>query len=237
MRSKLAEEFPYHYKYPHPAVTVDCVVFGLEGNDLRVLLIERKHDPFAGCWAIPGGFVNINESLEDAARRELHEETGVTNVYLEQFYSFGAPKRDPRERVISVAFFVLVKPGDYALCASSDASAAAWFSLKRLPKLAFDHAEILARARQHLQQKIRYEPVGFELLPAKFKLPQLQRLYEVILEQALDKRNFRRRILRTGLLVPQKEMDRSQQRRPAQLYRFDKRKYRELKQKGFNSFI
>lgn len=227
-------ELPYRYKYPHPAVTVDCVVFGLGEADLQVLLIERKHDPFAGCWAIPGGFVNMDETLDAAARRELHEETGVQDVYLEQFFTFGEPGRDPRERVISVAFYVLVKPEDYSLCASSDASDARWFSLKELPRLAFDHKEILACAVRCLRDKVGREPIGFELLPEKFKLPQLQGVYEIILEQPLDKRNFRRRILGSGILVPLKEWDRSAQRRPARLYRFDRRKYEALKQKGFH---
>jgi 8-oxo-dGTP diphosphatase len=234
MTAKAKTKLPYCYRYPHPAVTVDCVVFGLGEHGLQVLLIQRKHDPFGGRWAIPGGFVNMDETLEAAALRELQEETGVQDLYLEQFYTFGDPGRDPRERVISVGFFVLVRPEHYALCASSDARDARWFSLKKLPPLAFDHPKILAQAIRRLRDKIRSEPVGFELLPAKFKLPDLQRLYEIVLERPLDKRNFRRRLLSSGLLAPLNELDRSQQRRPARLYRFDRRRYRELKQKGFN---
>jgi 8-oxo-dGTP diphosphatase len=234
MADKTRPHLPYCYQYPHPAVTVDCVVFGLGDDDLKVLLIERKHAPCARCWAIPGGFVNLDETLDAAARRELREETGVENVYLEQFHTFGEPGRDPRERVISVAFYVLVKPEDYSLCASSDARDVRWFSLKRLPRLAFDHQEILARAAQCLRDKLGREPVGFELLPEKFKLPQLQRLYELILERPLDKRNFRRRMLASGVLLALREWDRSAQRRPARLYRFDRRKCLALKQKGFH---
>lgn len=231
------QERKFTYQYPHPAVTVDCVVFGLDGKDLEVLLIRRKIEPFRNSWALPGGFVRLEETLDEAARRELQEETGVTEVFLEQFYTFGELGRDPRERVISVAYYVLVKPEAYHLFAQSDASEAAWYSLKNLPKLAFDHEAIIGRALKHLREKIRTEPIGFELLPAKFKLPQLQRLYEVILERTLDKRNFRRRILHSGLLVPLDEMDRSQKRRPARLFRFDHSKYLELKRKRFNFVI
>jgi 8-oxo-dGTP diphosphatase len=224
----------YTYNYPHPAVTVDCVIFGLGEQELEVLLIQRKAEPFRDSWALPGGFVHIDESLEDAARRELKEETGVENVFLEQLFTYGEPARDPRERVISVAYYVLVKPSDFKLRAESDASDARWFPLKSLPPLAFDHASILASGLQRLKGKVRYEPIGFELLPARFKLPQLQKMYEIILEQPVDKRNFRKKILGTNLLVQLDEFDTSEQRRPARLYRFDRKKYLQLKQKGFN---
>jgi 8-oxo-dGTP diphosphatase len=237
MPTKKKQPLRFQYAYPHPAVTVDCVVFGLGGDALQVLLVRRKHAPFADRWALPGGFVNMDEDLDVAARRELQEETGVKCAYLEQFRAFGKPGRDPRERVISIAFYVLVKPEDYALCASSDASDASWFSLNALPPLAFDHPEILAAALRQLREKACTEPVGFELLPDKFKLPQLQRVYELILQRPLDKRNFRRRILESGLLVPLKELDRSQQRRPARLYRFDLRRRGEWRQKGFRFVI
>jgi 8-oxo-dGTP diphosphatase len=224
----------YQYQYPHPAVTVDCVIFGLSETDLQILLIQRKGEPFRESWALPGGFVKMDENLETAARRELKEETGVENVFLEQLYTFGEPGRDPRERVISVAYYVLVKPSDYTLRAQSDAKDVRWFSVHDTPPLAFDHEKILKLAIHRLKGKVRYEPIGFELLPAKFKLPQLQRLYEIILEHPLDKRNFRKKILSTGLLVRLNEFDTSEQRRPARLYQFDKRKYHALKQKGFN---
>lgn len=225
---------PYTYEYPHPAVTVDGVVFGYDEADLKVLLIQRDQAPYRGKWALPGGFVGIDESLEDAARRELQEETGVTELYLEQLYTFGAPKRDPRERVISVAYYALVKLADHAVRAASDARNVAWFPVADLPALAFDHEEILEIGLKRLKGKIRYEPVGFELLPEKFPLSELQRLYETILEQPLDKRNFRKKILGTGLLADTEEIQQDVAHRAARLYRFDEAGYRRLKKAGLN---
>lgn len=224
----------YTYKYPHPAVTVDGVVFGYDEADLKVLLIQRRNAPFKGKWALPGGFVNIDEGLDEAARRELAEETGIGKLYLEQLYTFGAPKRDPRERVISVAYYALVKLTDHAVKAADDAMDARWFPVAELPPLAFDHADILGVALRRLKGKIRYEPVGFELLPEKFPVSELQRLYETILEQTLDKRNFRKRILGMGLLKDTAERQRGVAHRAARLYRFDQAAYQRLKHKGFN---
>jgi 8-oxo-dGTP diphosphatase len=224
----------YTYKYPHPAVTVDAVVFGYDAADLKVLLIQRQAAPFQSHWALPGGFVNIDEALEDAARRELAEETGLEAPYLEQLYTFGAPPRDPRERVISVAYYALVNLAHHAVRAASDAKNVAWFRVAELPSLAFDHADILAVARRRLQAKIRYEPIGFELLPRKFPLSELQRLYETILEHPLDKRNFRKRILAMRLLADTGESQREVAHRAARLYRFDQRAYQRLRKAGFN---
>ena len=225
---------PYTYEYPHPAVTVDGVVFGYDDADLKVLLIQRDLAPFKGKWALPGGFVGIDEGLEDAARRELEEETGITQLYLEQLYTFGEPKRDPRERVISVAYYALVKLADHQVRAASDARNVAWFPVADLPALAFDHEEILEVALKRLKGKIRYEPIGFELLPEKFPLSELQRLYETILEQPLDKRNFRKKILSMGLLADTEEIQQDVAHRAARLYRFDEAAYRRLKKDGFN---
>ena len=225
---------PYTYEYPHPAVTVDGVVFGYDEADLKVLLIQRELAPYKSRWAIPGGFVEINEGLEDAARRELEEETGITRLYLEQLYTFGEPKRDPRERVISVAYYALVKLADHAVRAASDARNVAWFPVADLPSLAFDHEEIVDVALRRLKGKIRYEPIGFELLPEKFPLSELQRLYETILEQTLDKRNFRKKILSMGLLADTEEIQQDVAHRAARLYRFDETAYRRLKKAGFN---
>src|SRR6476620_10371891 len=169
---------PHAYQYPRAALTVDCVVFGLDDSELKVLLIERGLDPFKGKWALPGGFVRVDETLDEAARRELEEEAGLKNVFLEQLYTFGALHRDPRERVVSVAYYALVHLAAHATKAATDAADARWFPLSKIPKLAFDHAEILATALARLQGKVRYEPIGFELLPAKFTLSQLQHLYE-----------------------------------------------------------
>lgn len=226
----------FTYEHPRPAVTVDCVVFGLDAarDDLRVLLIQRGSEPFAGRWALPGGFVLMEESLDEAARRELREETGLSKVFLEQLYTFGEPGRDPRGRVVSVAYYALVNLNEHAPKADTDARSAAWFSLADLPALAFDHDRILQAALVRLRGKLSYEPVGFELLPRKFTLSQLQRLYELVLERALDKRNFRKKILTMGLLVDLDEIEQDVAHRAARLYRFDERKYSELKKKGFS---
>lgn len=225
---------PHTYEYPRAALTVDCVVFGLDEGELKVLLIQRGLAPFKGKWALPGGFVRVEETIDEAARRELAEETGLSNVFLEQLYTFGAVERDPRERVVSVAYYSLVKLAEHPATGASDASDAAWFPVAAPPSLAFDHAEILQCGLDRLRSKLRYEPIGFELLPSKFTLSELQHLYEAVLQTQLDKRNFRKKILSTGLLTPLKEVARKGAHRPAQLFRFDKRKYAALKKRGFN---
>ena len=222
------------YEYARPALTVDCVVFGVDDDDLRVLLIQRGLPPFEGKWALPGGFVRIDEPLEEAARRELEEETGLAKVFLEQLYTFGAVDRDPRERVVSVAFYALVNLRDHHVHAATDARDAAWFGVSDVPRLAFDHADILQTALTRLRGKLRYQPIGFELLPKKFTLSQLQHLYELVLERELDKRNFRKRVLAMDLLVETDELERDVAHRAARLYRFDERKYRRLLEAGFN---
>jgi 8-oxo-dGTP diphosphatase len=225
---------PHTYQYPRAALTVDCVVFGLDESELKVLLIERALEPFKGKWALPGGFVRVNETLDEAARRELAEEAGVANVFLEQLYTFGTVDRDPRERVVSVAYYALVKLAAHDAKADTDASDARWFPISKIPKLAFDHAEILASALARLKGKVRYQPIGFEFLPPKFTLSQLQHLYEAVLETQLDKRNFRKKVLSFGLLIPLKETRMMGRHRPAQLFRFDADKYEKLNRKGFN---
>ena len=220
------------YQFPRAALTVDCVVFGFDEGELKVLLIERGLEPFKGKWALPGGFVRVEETLAEAARRELEEEAGLKDVFLEQLYTFGAVKRDPRERVVSVAHFALVKMMETK--AATDAADARWFPISEIPKLAFDHAEILATALARLKAKVRYEPIGFELLPPKFTLSELQHLYEAVLATDLDKRNFRKKVLGYGLLQPLKEKQAAGRHRPAQLFRFDADKYEKLKKRGFN---
>lgn len=223
----------YTYSHPRPAVTVDCVVFGLDESGLQVLLIQRDIEPYRGAWALPGGFVRIDESLEETARRELAEETGLERVYLEQLYTFGDVKRDPRGRVITVAYYALVKLRDHRVRAATDARDAAWFSAWDTPSLAFDHGRILEVAIRRLQGKVRYQPIGFELLPAKFTLTELQRVYEAILERQLDKRNFRKKMLATGLLIELDEVQRDVAHRAARLYRFDRKKYQQLEKEGY----
>lgn len=224
----------YNYKYPRPALTVDCVVFGLDEGDLKVLLIQRGIEPFEGKWALPGGFVSPEESLEDAAKRELKEETGVEDVFLEQLYTVGDVNRDPRERVITVAYYALVNLQDFDVHASTDASNAAWFEIDDLPELAFDHNMILQKALDRLRGKIRYEPIGFELLPKKFTLTQLQQLYEKILGEKLDKRNFRKKLQKMGILIALDEIQKDVAHRAARFYSFDEVQYEKKKEKGFH---
>jgi len=224
----------YTYNHPHPAVTVDGVVFGFDDADLKLLLVRRKSEPCKGAWALPGGFVEISEGLEEAARRELREETGIGELYLEQLYTFGEPKRDPRERVISVAYYALVKLSEHTVRAASDAIEVAWFPVAELPELAFDHERIVETGLKRLKAKVRYEPIGFELLPEKFTLGELQRLYETVLEQSLDKRNFRKKILGMELLEALDEYQQDVAHRAAQFYRFKHQRYEQLKKRGFN---
>jgi 8-oxo-dGTP diphosphatase len=225
----------YTYNYPRPALTVDCIVFGLDAQqELKVMLIQRDIPPFEGQWAIPGGFVQMDETLEQAALRELQEETGIHDVFLEQLYTFGDLERDPRDRTVTVAYYALINLVEQQIQASTDARDAYWFPLSQIPKLAFDHEQILQTAIARLRSKIRYEPIGFELLPQKFTLTQLQKLYEIVLDRQLDKRNFRKKILSMDLLIDPNELEQGVSHRAAKLYQFDENKYLELKQNGFN---
>jgi 8-oxo-dGTP diphosphatase len=212
-------------------LTVDIVIFTIEQGALKVLLVKRGIEPFAGQYAIPGGFVLENESLDQAAMRELREETGVAEVYLEQLYSFGDPRRDPRGRVVTVAYYALISADHSQLRAGSDAAAAAWFAVDAVPDLAFDHAKILAYAVERLRNKLEYTTVGFQLLPEKFSLSELQEVYEAILGKKLDKRNFRRKLALLKILKPTAEYRRDG-RKPARLYRFVAAKFEKLKDKG-----
>jgi 8-oxo-dGTP diphosphatase len=221
------------YRHPRPALTVDCVVLAFEAGALSVLLIRRGLAPFAGSWALPGGFVRIDETLEDAARRELREETGLPQVYLEELRTFSQVDRDPRERVVSVAFVALVRGRSEEVKEGSDAAEARWFPLAALPPLAFDHGEILEAARERLRTRLRTKPIGFELLPARFPLRALQELYEAVLGTLLDKRNFRKRVLSLGVLAETGELEEGVPHRAAALYRFDERRYRKLERSGF----
>ncbi len=201
-------------------LTIDIVIFALQHESLRVLLIQRADDPFQGFWALPGGFVNPNESLEQAATRELHKETGLSQLYLEQLYTYGDPHRHPRSRIVTVAYFALI-PADAPIDEKSAAHAArcAWFPASDLPALAFDHTEIIDYALRRLRYKLEYSAVGFQLLPEYFTLSEIQRTYEIILGEKLDKRNFRRRILAARIIEPAR-YKRIGEGRPAQLYRY-----------------
>jgi 8-oxo-dGTP diphosphatase len=210
-------------QYEHPHISVDIIVFTIREGELQVALIERGQEPFKGVWALPGGFVRVDESLEAAAKRELEEEVGVSDVYLEQLYTFGEVRRDPRARVITVAYFALVPAEKLHLVAASDAADARWFSMKGLPALAFDHADILGYALNRLRDKIEYSSISYGLLPEKFRLRDLQGLYEAILGQPLDKRNFRKKMLSLGLIEATGEQVRGGAHRPAELFRFKER--------------
>lgn len=223
-----------HYEYGRPALTTDCVIFGLDDEDLKVLLIQRDIPPYEGRWALPGGFVRVGEDLDGSARRELLEETGLRDVFLEQLYTFGRPERDPREHVVTVAYYALVNLIDHRPEAATDARKAAWFPLDDLPTLAFDHDRILTAARERLRGKLRYEPVGFELLPEKFTLTELQKLYERILDEPVDKRNFRKKVKKIGILEETDEIQRDVAHRAARLYRFDRKRYENLRKSGFS---
>jgi 8-oxo-dGTP diphosphatase len=216
-------------------VSVDAVVFGYDQDQgISVVLIKRKNEPFQKMWALPGGLVLNGESLDDAVNRELKEEAGIDVNYLEQLYTFGTPDRDPRNHAISVSYFGLIRPQDFQLVAHTDAEDVAWFNIKKLPKLAFDHKKIIDIAVKRLRGKITYEPVGFELLDKEFPFSDLEKLYQALLDQDIDRRNFKKKIIGLGIL---EELDTTLQRksgRPARLYKFNRKKYFELKEKGYN---
>ncbi|MBQ8362052.1 MAG: NUDIX hydrolase [Bacteroidaceae bacterium] len=221
----------YIYQYPHPAVTTDCVIFGFDGVSIKVLLIQRGIEPFKGKWAFPGGFMKIDETAEECARRELEEETGLKNAAVEQFYTFSDVNRDPRERVISVAHYALVRLSEVK--GGDDAASARWFSMDEVPSLAFDHDRILRMAVNILKERICFEPIGFELLPEVFTMTELQNLYEAILEVKFDRRNFYNKMLKLGILSEAEPRPANATRRTPSKYRFNAEKYAELKQKGF----
>lgn len=209
----------YTYEYPHPAVTTDIVIFTVRDAKLNLLLIKRGTTPFKGSWALPGGFVRIQESLDECAKRELKEETGLTDVYLEQLYTFGRPDRDPRERVISVAYYTLTPSENMELQAGTDADEAAWFPIDKLPDLAFDHAEIIKLARSRLSAKMEYSTIGLQFMPEEFTLSQLQTVYEQAISRELDKRNFRKWILSMNLIEETGKKFSKGAHRPAMLFR------------------
>jgi len=213
---------------------VDAVVFGYTAEkSISVLLIKRTIEPFIHDWALPGGFVLNGETLEDAVTRELLTEAGVHINYLEQLYTFGRPERDPRGRIISIAYFGLVNPTNFKLAASSDAEDARWFDIKNLPALAFDHGEIVATAVKRLRNKIRYEPIGFELLDKKFPISDLEKLYETVLDRPIDRRNFQKKMNHFGILMGHNEKQKHPSAgRPAKLYSFNEERYFQLKQEG-----
>lgn len=225
------EDQKYCYKYPHPAVTTDCVIFGFDGSELQVLLIERGIEPFKGKWAFPGGFLNMDETAQEGALRELKEETGLENAYIEQFNTYSDPGRDPRERVITIAHYALVRIQEVK--GGDDAAKAQWFPIDEVPQLAFDHDKILRDAMRKLRERIHFEPIGFELLPEKFTMRDLQILYESILGVKFDRRNFAKKMMHYELLNQLDETVRPTAKRDALLYSFNKENYELFKKKGF----
>lgn len=222
-------------KNPNIQVTVDAIVFGYEKTEgVSVLLIKRKYEPFKDSWALPGGFVQEAESLENAVKRELQEETGIKVNYLEQLYTFGAPDRDPRQRIISIAYFALVKTALFMeLKADTDASSVQWFPINNLPKLAFDHKNIVEKAIERIRVKVRYEPIGFELLDKKFSFADLEKLYMSLLGRDIDRRNFRKKILSLQILDELDEWAKTEGAgRPGKMFRFNKVTYEQLQKQG-----
>jgi 8-oxo-dGTP diphosphatase len=220
-------EAPEHY------LAVDSIVFGFNADDLKILLVKRIIDPSKGDWSLMGGFVGKGENLDDSAKRILFKLTGLTDVYLEQLATFGQVNRDPAARVISVAYYALIKINDYDRDIVKQ-NGAEWFKITDYPKLIFDHEEMVQTAISKLRRKCRTQPIGFELLPEKFSIPQLQSLYEAILIQKLDKRNFRKKLLSMNLLDKLNEKDKESSKKGAFLYRFNKIKYEQLTSKGFS---
>jgi len=208
-------------QYEKPSVTVDIAIYTIQKKELKVLLVKRGLEPFKNQWAIPGGFVRINESLEDAAKRELEEETGVKNVYLEQLYSFGDPKRDPRGRVITISYMALINSESIKLKATTDVSEVQWFSVKKIPPLAFDHKKILDYSLKRLKWKFEYTTVAFSLLPKKFAVSEIQKIYEIVFNKKFDKRNFAKKMLFLDILKKE-EIKKHVSHRPPMLYSLKK---------------
>lgn len=224
----------YVYKYPHPALTTDAVLFGFDGSSLNVLLVERGLEPYKGKWALPGGFLNpdFRETAEECVRRELKEETNADVSHLEQFHTFSAVDRDPRERVVTIAYFALVRMSDYEVIGGDDAVRAKWFPIKEIPALAFDHDQILRVAQERLRRSIHFEPIGFRLLDDKFTMPQLQNIYEAILGVHFDRRNFQKKMLNLGYIQDTGERKTGGSHRSPFLYKFDEERYNEAKKLG-----
>ena len=215
------------------ALSIDCLIFGFKEKELDILLVQHGEGISKGKWALPGGFIKYDEGIDEAAARILNDLTNVSNIYLEQLEAFGSVDRYPTKRVITIAYYALVKPEDYTLQAGFTAADAKWFKVNNIPTLPYDHTKILRQGLDYLRHKLRHEPVGFNLLPKKFTLLQLQELYEALLNKKLDKPNFRRKLMKMNLLVPCKEKQTDVSHRAASLYRFDKKIYDKLAEKGF----
>ncbi len=223
----------YYGGYQQYYVALDCVIFGFNGESLEIILIKRNFEPGLGQWALPGGFLGQEESLEQGSQRVLQELTGLTKVFMEQFHTFSDPKRDPGARIISTGFYALIKIEEFDKKLVENHNAF-WKQINELPSLMFDHKNIIDKAVENLHARAKSQPVGFELLPEKFTLPQLQKLYEAIFQSSLDKRNFRKKIMSMGILEKLDEKDKLSSKRGAFLYKFNKSKYSKKLQQGFS---
>lgn len=219
--------------YPQPSVTIDCVIFGYDGEKLSVLLLNRKEEPYAGMWTVPGGFLYLDETLEESADRILRTKTGLGSLYLEQLFTFGRPDRDPRGRVLSVTYYALINPEHVELTTGKMANDVNWFPVSQLPALGFDHKDVLQTAIQRLQAKVTYQPVGFELLNPQFTISELQDLYECILNVRLDRRNFHKKITASGIVKPTGQKRLGEKNRAPELFEFDRERYDALVKSGF----
>ncbi len=219
--------------YPQPSVTIDCVIFGYDGEKLAVLLLNRKEEPYAGMWTVPGGFLYLDETLEASADRILKTKTGLGSLYLEQLFTFGRPDRDPRGRVLSVAYYALINPERFELTTGKMANDVNWFPVSTLPALGFDHEDVLQTAIRRLQAKVTYQPVGFELLNPQFTISELQDLYECILNVTLDRRNFHKKITASGIVKPTGQKRLGEKNRAPELFEFDREQYDALVKSGF----
>jgi 8-oxo-dGTP diphosphatase len=226
----------YYAEFPTFHVAVDCIIFGFDQSELKLLIHKRQFEPAKGGWSLFGGFVQIDESLDEAANRILFELTGLQKIYMEELQSYGEVNRDPAGRVISVAYFALISAEDFT-GASSSQSGATWVSLKDLPPLIMDHNDMVEKGLRRLKRRAASQPIGFELLPEEFTMPQLQALYEAIYQADLDKRNFRKKILAMNVLIKLDQKDKTSSRKGAFLYRFDKKKYKKLVERGFSFTI
>ena len=222
----------YYSEHLKQLIALDCIIFGFDNEELKLLILKRTFEPAKGEWSLMGGFLRQNESLDEAAQRILFQLTGLSNVFMEQLYSFGEVERDPGERVISIAYYALLKIKDYDKDLVKK-NGAHWCPLAEIPDLIFDHNVMMKRALKRLRRKAKIQPIGFELLPKKFTLPQLQSLYEAIYHKKIDKRNFRKKILSMDLLEKLEEKDKESSKKGAFLYKFNKTKYNKLVSKGF----
>jgi 8-oxo-dGTP diphosphatase len=216
------------------ALSIDCVVFGFKGAELSVLLVNHGTGPTQGQWALPGSWINYEESLESAANRILSSQTSVSDIYLDQFKTYGEPDRFPGKRVITITYYALVNSDNFELQPGASMTKANWFKISEIPQMPFDHQKILNECFNFLKHKVLHEPIGFNLLPPKFTLLQLLSLYEAILETKLDKSNFRKKFLKMNLLIDTKEVQKEVSHRAAKLYRFDENNYNRLREKGFS---